>query len=89
MIYENIGEPKTVTDEILRELWQIKDRIAKEHNYSLDALVSYLRSKSGDTLFQNDETEPVGQVVNTLKPDSPHGVESNTLHPTEIYNRGR
>nr|VFK48179.1 MAG: hypothetical protein BECKTC1821E_GA0114239_11052 [Candidatus Kentron sp. TC]VFK50709.1 MAG: hypothetical protein BECKTC1821D_GA0114238_111718 [Candidatus Kentron sp. TC]VFK59831.1 MAG: hypothetical protein BECKTC1821F_GA0114240_10382 [Candidatus Kentron sp. TC] len=68
-----------MTDEILRELWQIKDGIAKEHNYSLDALVSYLRSKSGDTLFRNDETEPVGRVVNTvLKPDSPHGVESNT-----------
>nr|VFK52225.1 MAG: hypothetical protein BECKTC1821D_GA0114238_11595 [Candidatus Kentron sp. TC] len=43
-----------MTNEILRELWQIKDRIAEENNYSLDTLVSYLRSKSGDTFFQND-----------------------------------
>nr|VFK45226.1 MAG: hypothetical protein BECKSD772F_GA0070984_12154 [Candidatus Kentron sp. SD]VFK49705.1 MAG: hypothetical protein BECKSD772E_GA0070983_12194 [Candidatus Kentron sp. SD]VFK80796.1 MAG: hypothetical protein BECKSD772D_GA0070982_11576 [Candidatus Kentron sp. SD] len=35
-----------MTDEILRELWQIKDRIAEENDYSLDTLVSTLRSKS-------------------------------------------
>nr|VFK12653.1 MAG: hypothetical protein BECKLPF1236B_GA0070989_103914 [Candidatus Kentron sp. LPFa] len=35
-----------MTDEILRELWQVKDRIAEENNYSLDTLVSILRSKS-------------------------------------------
>nr|VFK56455.1 MAG: hypothetical protein BECKTUN1418F_GA0071002_10885 [Candidatus Kentron sp. TUN]VFK59039.1 MAG: hypothetical protein BECKTUN1418D_GA0071000_109413 [Candidatus Kentron sp. TUN]VFK62763.1 MAG: hypothetical protein BECKTUN1418E_GA0071001_10866 [Candidatus Kentron sp. TUN] len=55
-----------MTDEILRELWRIKDRIAEENNYSLDTLVSTLRSKSGDTLFRNDETEPVEQVVKTI-----------------------
>nr|VFK18781.1 MAG: hypothetical protein BECKLFY1418C_GA0070996_104824 [Candidatus Kentron sp. LFY] len=55
-----------MTDEILRELWQIKDRIAEENDYSLDALVSTLRSKSEDTLFRNDETEPVEQVVKTI-----------------------
>nr|VFK38511.1 MAG: hypothetical protein BECKSD772F_GA0070984_102516 [Candidatus Kentron sp. SD]VFK44814.1 MAG: hypothetical protein BECKSD772E_GA0070983_10445 [Candidatus Kentron sp. SD]VFK80583.1 MAG: hypothetical protein BECKSD772D_GA0070982_11307 [Candidatus Kentron sp. SD] len=35
-----------MTDEILRELWKIKDRIAEENDYSLDTLVSTLRSKS-------------------------------------------
>ena len=42
----NGWESKTMTDEILRELWQIKDRIAEENDYSLDTLVSTLRSKS-------------------------------------------
>nr|VFK12915.1 MAG: hypothetical protein BECKLPF1236A_GA0070988_1007911 [Candidatus Kentron sp. LPFa]VFK29169.1 MAG: hypothetical protein BECKLPF1236C_GA0070990_1008110 [Candidatus Kentron sp. LPFa] len=68
-----------MTDEILRELWQIKDRIAEENDYSLDTLVSTLRSKSGDTLFQDDKTEPVEQVVKTIpKPVSPDGVGPNT-----------
>lgn len=31
-------------DEIIRELWQIKDDIAREHGYDVDALVAHLRS---------------------------------------------
>ena len=34
-----------MADEIIKELWQIKDRIAYEHGYDLDALVVYLRSR--------------------------------------------
>ena len=37
-------------DEIIRELWQIKDGIAQEHGYDLDVLVAHLRrdeSQSG------------------------------------------
>jgi hypothetical protein len=34
-----------MADEIIKELWQIKDRIAYEHSYDLDALVAYLRSR--------------------------------------------
>lgn len=33
-------------DQTLKDLWKIKDNIAKEHGYDLDALVSYLQSKS-------------------------------------------
>ena len=32
-------------DEIITELWQIKDAIAREHNYDIDALVAYLKAK--------------------------------------------
>jgi len=32
-------------DATLRELWAIKDSIAKEHGYNLDNLVQYLRNK--------------------------------------------
>jgi hypothetical protein len=34
-----------MTDQTLKELWKIKDDIAKEHGYDLDSLVRYLRSK--------------------------------------------
>ncbi len=34
-----------MADEIIKELWQIKDRIACEHGYDIDALVAYLRSR--------------------------------------------
>ena len=32
-------------DEIIKELWQIKDSIAREHGYDIDALVAYLQAK--------------------------------------------
>ena len=32
-----------MADEIIRELWQIKDAIAREHGYEMDALVTHLR----------------------------------------------
>jgi len=32
-------------DEIIRELWAIKDSIALEYSYDLDSLVSYVRTK--------------------------------------------
>ena len=30
-------------DELIEELWQIKDGIAREHGYDVDALVAHLR----------------------------------------------
>ena len=32
-----------MADEIIEELWQIKDDIASEHGYDMDVLVAYLR----------------------------------------------
>ena len=32
-------------DEIIEELWQIKDNIAREHGYDIEALVAHLRTK--------------------------------------------
>jgi len=39
-----------MADEIIKELWQIKDSIASEHAYDMDAFVAYLRDRkhSGD-----------------------------------------
>lgn len=34
-----------MTDEIIQDLWQIKDHIAKEHGYNIDSLVEYLRKR--------------------------------------------
>jgi hypothetical protein len=33
-----------MADEIIRELWQIKDAIAREFDYNVEALVAHLRS---------------------------------------------
>ena len=32
-------------DEIIKELWQIKDSIAREHGYDIEALVAHLQTK--------------------------------------------
>ena len=39
-----------MADEIIKELWQIKDGIASEHGYDMKAFVAYLRARkhSGD-----------------------------------------
>lgn len=34
-----------MVDEILKELWEIKDSIAKEHGNDLDALASFLKTR--------------------------------------------
>jgi len=31
-------------DEILQELWRVKDAIAREHRYDIDALVAHLKA---------------------------------------------
>ena len=36
-----------MSDEIIKELWKVKDAIAREHGYDVDALVAYLRAKQG------------------------------------------
>ena len=32
-------------DNIIKELWQIKDSIAREHGYNIEALVAHLQTK--------------------------------------------
>lgn len=34
-----------MTDEIIKELWEIKDNIAKEYGYNIDALVTYFQEQ--------------------------------------------
>jgi len=33
-------------DEIIKELWQIKDSIAREHGYDIEELVAHLQTKA-------------------------------------------
>ena len=35
-----------MADEIIEELWQIKDSIAQEYGYDVDALVAHLTTKT-------------------------------------------
>jgi len=34
-----------MVDAIIKELWQIKDDIAREHGYDIDALVAHLQRR--------------------------------------------
>jgi len=34
-----------MSDEIIKELWQIKDRIAQKHEYDIEALVAYIQAR--------------------------------------------
>ena len=34
-----------MTDEIIKELWKVKDTIAREYEYNIDALIDYLKTK--------------------------------------------
>ena len=45
-----------MSDEIIKELWQIKDSIAQEHGYDIEALVAHLQTKK----------RPAGQQVVNL-----------------------
>ena len=40
-----LWEDLKMSDEIIEELWRIKDSIAREHGYDIEALVAYLQSK--------------------------------------------
>jgi hypothetical protein len=39
-----LGQQK-MADEIIEELWRIKDSIARDHAYSVDELVAHLQTK--------------------------------------------
>ena len=41
----NLWEKQAMSDEIIREIWQIKDAIGKEVNYNLSSLGSLLRKR--------------------------------------------
>ena len=34
-----------MSDQIIEELWQIKDSIAREHDYDVESLVAHLQTK--------------------------------------------
>ncbi len=38
-----------MSDEIIRELWRVKDELAKEFNYDIDALVAEIRRRDKES----------------------------------------
>ncbi len=40
-----MGARKKMADEIIEELWRIKDSIARDHAYSVDDLAAHLQTK--------------------------------------------
>jgi hypothetical protein len=36
-----------MADEIITELWEVKDAIAREHGYDVDALINHLKKQRG------------------------------------------
>jgi hypothetical protein len=51
-------------DPIIKELWRIKDEVAREHGYDLDALAATLRNKEAE-----EEREVVD--LHPTKPEPP------------------
>ena len=41
-----------MADEIIKELWKIKDGIAKENGYDVKALAAYLKNKKHAVNYQ-------------------------------------
>lgn len=65
-----------MSDEIIKELWQIKDSIAQEHGYDIEALVAHLQTKK----------RTKGQKVvdlSALKKNAGQGA-SSPIHPKGI-----
>lgn len=38
-----------MADEIIKELWQIKDRMAQEYGYDIDTFAAHLQNRPGPT----------------------------------------
>ena len=41
-----------MADEIIKELWSVKDNMALDHNYNLDQLVAHLRTTTKSTRYK-------------------------------------
>jgi hypothetical protein len=57
-----------MTDEIMEELWRVKDNLAKQFNYDVAALAAEL---------QRRQKESGREVVNLTKPTAEKTVELN------------
>ena len=57
-----------MADEIIEELWRIKDGIAREHRYDLDTLVAHLRAKKS---LGRRRIEDLRSIHTTAEPSAP------------------
>jgi hypothetical protein len=60
-----------MTDEIIKELWQVKDQIAKQFNYDVDALVADLQKRQKES----------GQIIVDLSKEKPRGLPAAAIKP--------
>lgn len=53
-----------MSDEIIEELWRIKDDIAREYNYDLDLIVANLRNKKN---LENQKTVNLRSIKESIE----------------------
>ena len=46
-----------MADEIIEEVWRIKDEIAREHGYDIDRLAAYFRRRERERAQRDEERE--------------------------------
>ena len=68
-----------MADEIIRELWQVKDNIASNHNYDLKKLVKYLRNKKRNGNHPIVDLRSIKKAAEQIAP--PDLQDSTSLHP--------
>ena len=57
-----------MTDEVLKELWNTKDSIAREHGYSIDVLADFYLKKQASRhgcFHQEKESKRPNKATNT------------------------
>ncbi len=55
-------------DEIIKELWEIKDAIAREHGYDVDSLAAHLRAREAPAAGRIDDLHAVGRTAGPGEP---------------------
>jgi hypothetical protein len=67
-----------MADEIIQELWKIKDAIADEHGCNLDSLSVYLRSRKHS---ENQRVVKLQAIKEIDEQVTELGGDSASLHP--------
>ena len=60
-----------MSDEIIRELWRIKDDLAKKFNYDIGALAAEIRRRdkeSGEEVVDLSRRNPVRRASDKMEP---------------------
>ena len=58
-------------DEIIKELRQIKDRMAREHRYDIDAFVAHLQSRQSVEGWQVVDLRAMKEAAGQAAPGKP------------------
>ena len=70
-----------MADEIIKELWRIKDEMAREHGYDVRRFAAYIRSRERER--EAREALATGEGGQSSAMDGRHVGESGP--PTEIF----